>query len=284
MINIEFEEKTFDDVSMFGDNTDRTNDIMQSPSLGQESIVRYKVPNNKKATIKGIGISCDFGALLLSGAYTTAQNGAIIAVRFDSTNKFEQKFNWTGLSGYIGGADDYNAENEIMLSGYDTPVDAGTVIDVYVTGGTNVRRMYYVSLYGVLDDGTPVFIETKQAVDGTTATSIALYTVPAGRILYLKQLVISARHIDLYAGKGYLVYNGFPVMAIDIMQTELGGVYGLYLPFYGVDIPMSASLGIRVDSFECGNEVIAAAVYADETDVSGGGGGFPVVGNTGLVR
>lgn len=263
-MNIEYGEVTFDDTSMFGDNTNRLDDIMAAPSVGLTSIVRYKVPDRTEAHVQCLALNCDYGKLILSGAYTTAQNGALVQVRFGGSVKFEQKFNWTGLQGYIGGADDYNAENEIMLSGYDTLIDASTAIDVYVTGGTNVRRMYYVSLYGTLDDGTVVRQDAKQAVDGTAATSVPVYTVPAGRTLDLHQLVITTRHIDLYAGKGYLTYNGLAVMAIDVMQTEVGGVYGIVLPFYDLPLKESASLGFRIDSYSCGNEIVSASVYSHE--------------------
>jgi hypothetical protein len=222
------------------------------------------VPVNKKADVQCMALSCDFGARLLQGAYTTAQAGARVAVRFGGAAKFEQKFNWTGLSGYIGGADDYNAENEIMLSGYDTQVDASTVIDLLVTGDTNVRRMVYVEMYGTLDDGTEVRAENKAAVDGTTATAVPLYTVPAGRVLDLKQLAVTTRHIDIYAGRGYFMFNGLPVMAFDVAQTEIGGVYGLAFPFYDLPMAASASIGFRLDSFECGNEVVAASVWSAE--------------------
>lgn len=267
---IEYGEKIFDDISDFGDNTNRIDDIMAVPTIGQTSIVRYKVPDNYEANIQCLAIGCDFGKLLLQGAYTTAQDGAQIQIRFGGTIKFEQKFNWCGLQGYIGGADDYNAENEIMLSGYNTAIDAGTVIDIYFTGKTNVRRMVYAELYGTLDDGTEIRVPVKQAVDGTAATAISVYTVPAGRILRLKQFVITTRHIDLYAGRGYLVYNGLPVMSFDISQTEVGGVYGLCLPFYNLPMKESASIGVRHDSFECGNEIVNASVYSTETAVSGG--------------
>lgn len=255
---------TFDDTSFFGDNTNRVDDIMSAPSVGLSSIVRYKVPARILAHIQCMAFTVDYNNLLLSGAYTTAQDGAQVQVRFGGTIKLEQKFNWTGLSGYIGGADDYNAENEIMLSCYDMDVDASTAIDVYFTGKTNVRRMVYVTLYGILDDGTMVVADAKQAVDGTSATSIPVYTVPAGRTLNLQQLVITTRHIDLYAGKAYLTYNGLPVMAFDAMQTELGGVAGIVLPLYDLPLRESASLGFRMDSYECGNEVVSASVYGDE--------------------
>lgn len=270
---IEYGEKIFDDISDFGDNTDRANDIMAVPTIGQSSIVRYKVPANYEAAVQCLSISCNFEKLLLSGAYTTAQDGAQIQIRFGGTIKFEQKFNWTGLQGYIGGADDYNAENEIMLTGHNTPIDASTAIDIYFTGKSNVRRMVYIELYGTLDDGTEIRQPVKQAVDGTTAKAISVYTVPAGRTLYLKQFVITTRHIDLYAGRGYIVYNGLPVMSFDISQTEVGGVYGLVLPFYNLPLKESASLGVRHDSFECGNEVINASVYSTETTVNTGGSG-----------
>lgn len=269
---IEYGEETFNDISMYGDNTNRVDDIMAVPSIGKTAIVRYKVPANKKAHVNCITIGCNYEKLILGGAYYNAQDGAQIQIRFDSTVKFEQKFNWTGLQGYIGGADDYNAENEILISGYNTAIDAGTVVDIYVTGKTNIRRMYYIELAGTLDDGTEINESVKQAVDGTTATAISLYTVPAGRILYLKQLVISTRHIDIYAGKGYLVYNGLPVMAMDIMQTEVGGVYGLVFPFYELPLKESASLGFRLDSYACGNEVVNASVYSVEEDIATGGG------------
>lgn len=268
----EYGEKTFDDISDIGDNTNRIDDVMAIPSIGKTSIVRYKVPDNYEAVVNCIGIACDYGKLLLSGAYTTAQNGALIRVRFDTVVKFEQKFNWCGLQGYIGGADDYNAENEVMLSCYDQKVDASTVIDIYITGSTNVRRMIYIELYGTLDDGTLVNVATKQAVDETTATAITAYTVPVGRILTLNQIVVTTRHIDLYAGKGYLVYNGLPVMVIDICQTEVGGAYNLVFPFYDLPLKESASIGIRIDSYECGNELVAASVYSTETAITGGTG------------
>lgn len=269
-MNIEYGEKTFDDISDFGDNTNRVDDIMAVPTIGQTSVVRYKVPDNYDACVQCISIGCNFEKLLLQGAYTTAQDGAQVQIRFGGTIKFEQKFNWTGLSGYIGGADDYNAENEIMLTCHNTAIEAETVIDIYITGKTNVRRMIYGELYGTLDDGTEIRVGIKQAVDGTVATSVAAYTVPVGKILYLKQLIVTTRHIDLYAGKGYLVYNGLPVMTFDISQTEVGGVYGLVLPFYNLPLKESSSLGVRIDSFECGNEVINSSVYATETAVNTG--------------
>lgn len=277
---IEYGEQVFDDTSMFGDNTDRVNDIMAVPSIGVTPIVRYKVPTGKNAAIQAMALSCDFKARLLSGAYTSAQAGARVQVRFGGVAKFEQKFNWTGLSGYIGGADDYNAENEIMLTGHDTPVDAGTVIDLLITGETVVRRMVYVELYGTLDDGTEIRADNRVAIDTTSATPVSLYTVPAGRTLRIKQLVITTRHIDIYAGKGYLTYNGLPVMAFDVAQTEIGGVYGLIFPFYDLPLKESASIGFRMDDFECGNEVVAASVYGGESDV---GGGTPEVQSLGYV-
>jgi len=266
----EYGEIVFDDTSMIGDNTDRNTDAMAVPSVGKTSIVRYKVGANLNANVNCMALVCDYQKLLLWGAYKNAQDGAQIQVRFGGTIKFEQKFNWTGLQGYIGGADDYNSENEIMLSGYDTLIDASTAIDVYITGKTNVRRMIYATLYGTLDDGTRVRAEVKQAVDGTAATSVPLYTVPAGRTLDMHQLVISVRHIDLYAGKAYMTYNGLPVMAFDVAQTEIGGVYGLVFPFYDLPLKESASLGFRHDSYECGDELIAASVYSTEQAVSAG--------------
>jgi len=267
MRNVEYLETTFDDTAMFGDNTNRLDDVMAVPTVGVSPIVRYKVPMDNNAKVQCLALACDYGKLLLQGAYTTAQDGAQVQIRFGGTIKFEQKFNWTGLQGYIGGADDYNAENEIMLSCYNSAVDAGTVIDVYITGKTNVRRMINVELYGYLDDGTYVRVPVKQAVDGTTATSVPLYTVPSGRILYLQQLVINTRHIDVYAGKGYMTYNGLPVMAFDVAQTEVGGVYGMVFPFYDLPLKESASIGFRMDSFSCGNEVVAGTVYANEEPV-----------------
>lgn len=263
-MNVEYGEQTFDDTAMYGDNTNRLDDIMSVPTIGNTSIVRYKVPTEKNACVQCMALGCDFGARLLQGAYASAQDGAQVQVRFGGVIKFEQKFNWTGLSGYIGGADDYNAENEIMFTCYDQAINAGTVIDFYITGKTNIRRMITGELYGVLDDGTVVRQGIKQAVDGTAATSVPVYTVPAGRILYLKQLVVTTRHIDIYAGKGYLVYNGLPVMSIDIAQTELGGVYGLVFPFYDLPLKESASIGFRLDSFACGNEIVTGTVYSDE--------------------
>lgn len=265
----EYGEVTFDDTSMIGDNTNRVDDIMAVPSIGKTSIVRYKVGSGLNARLNCMALSCDYKNLLLQGAYTVAQDGAQVQVRFGGTIQFEQKFNWTGLSGYIGGADDYNAENEIMLSGYDTLIDASTAIDAYITGKTNVRRMIYATLYGTLDDGTRVRAEVRQAVDGTAAASVPIYTVPVGRTLNMHQLVISTRHIDLYAGKAYMTYNGLPVMAFDIAQTEIGGVYGLVFPFYDLPLKESASIGFRHDSYECGDELIAASVYSTEQSVSG---------------
>jgi len=263
-MNVEYQEVIFDDTSMFGDNTNRVDDIMSVPTIGVTSIVRYKVPVDTDSVVQCMALSCDFGKLILSGAYMAAQAGARVNIRVNSVVKFEQQFNWTGLSGYIGGADDYNSEGEIMLSGYNTAFDAGSVIDAYITGATNVRRIINVELYGVLDDGTKVRVGVKQAVDGTTATSVPIYTVPAGRILSMHQLVITTRHIDIYSGKGYLTYNGLPVMAFDVAQTEIGGVCGLVFPFYDLPVKESGSIGFRMDNYECGNEVVAGAVYSTE--------------------
>ena len=281
--NVEYGEQTFDDISMFGDNTDRVNDIMAVPSIGQTSIVRYKVPTGYSSAVQCMALGCNFGARILSGAYITAQDGAQIQVRAGGTIKYEQKFNWTGLSGYIGGADDYNSEAEIMLSLYDMDFAAGTVLDIYFTGKTNVRRMVYITIIGTLDDGTVIHQAVKQAVDGTTATAISLYTVPASRTLYVRSIVISTRHIDIFAGKGYLCYNGLPVMTFDVAQTEVGGVYGLVFPFYDLPVKESASLGFRMDSYECGNEIVSGSVYAVESSLSSSAT-IPRVGNSGLVR
>jgi len=57
-------------------------------------------------------------------------------------------------------------------------------------------------------------------------------------------------------------------MSIDIMQSEIGGVYGLVLPFYELPLEESNSFGFRLDSYACGNELITASVYVNETDVS----------------
>jgi hypothetical protein len=267
-----YNEKTFDDVADFGDNTDRVNWIMMNPTLGSTSMMRYRPSAGKTGKVNCMGVTVDYGKLLLSGAYTAAQAGARVQVRFDSTIKFEHQFNWTGLSGYIGGADDYNSESEIMLAGYDMEIATGTVIDVRITGASNVRRMIYIELHGTLDDGTVVRAIAKQAVDGTTVTDVPLYTVPASRTLYWDCIVISTRHIDLYAGKGYVVYNGMPVMAVDLMQTELGGVCGLVFPLWEMPVTEGNSFGFRLDSFECGDEIVACSLYASEADVCGGGG------------
>jgi hypothetical protein len=267
MSTIEYQEVVFNDTSMFGDNTNRVDDIMAVPTVGVSSIVRYKVPVESKSNVQCMAVNCDFGALILSGAYMTAQAGARLNVRLNGVVKFEQQFNWTGLSGYIGGADDYNSEGEVILSCYNMACDAGSVIDLYVTGMTNVRRIINSELYGVLDDGTKVRVGIKQAVDDTVATAIPLYTVPAGRILTLNQLVITTRHIDIYSGKGYMTYNGLPVMAFDIGQTEIGGMYGLVFPFYNLPLKESASIGFRMDNYECGNESVSGVVYASELPV-----------------
>lgn len=264
---IEYGEQIFDDTAMMGDNTNRVDDVAAVPTVGVTSIVRYKVPNDTYANVQCMAFTCNYGKLLLQGAYTTTQDGAQVQIRFGGVIKFEQKFNWTGLQGYIGGADDYNAENEIMLSCYNSAIGAGTVIDVYITGKSNVRRMINVELYGVLDDGTYIRVGVKQAVDGTPATSVPLYTVPAGRILSLQQFVICTRHIDIYSGKAYFTYNGLPVMAFDSAQTEVGGVYGLVFPFYDLPLKESASIGFRLDSFSCGNEVITGTVYSTEQPI-----------------
>jgi len=264
MSTVEYQEVIFDDTSMFGDNTNRVDDIMAVPSIGVSSIVRYKVPLESKSNVQCMAVNCDFGALILSGAYTTAQAGARVNVRLNGVVKFEQQFNWTGLSGYIGGADDYNSEGEIMLSCYNMACDAESVIDLYITGMTNVRRIINAEMYGVLDNGTKVRIGIKQAVNTTVATAIPLYTVPVGRILTLNQLVITTRHVDIYSGKGYMTYNGLPVMTFDIQQTEIGGVYGLVFPFYNLPLKESASIGFRMDNYECGNESVSGVVYATE--------------------
>jgi len=242
-----YAEKTFDETGDFGDNTDRVNFIMMQPTLGQTSLLRYSVPTGKRARAKCLAVTCDYGGLFLSGAYATAQDGARLQVRFASTVKLEHKMNWVGLSGYIGGADDYNAENELMISGYDMEIAANTVIDVYVTGGTNVRRMIYAELYGTLDDGTKVKAAAKQAVTGVIGTVVSLYTVPAGRTLYWDLLVVKTRHIDLYAGKAYLMFNGLPAMVFDLMQGQswqiwharaLGSIHG---PSWAGSGPLPAS-------------------------------------------
>lgn len=267
----EYTEKQFDDVADFGDNTDRVNLTAMFPTLGQTSMMRYRPAAGKTGKVNCMAVTCNFGALVLSGAYTTAQDGARLQVRFGGTVKAEHKMNWTGLSGYIGGADDYNAENELILTGYDMEVATGVAIDVYVTGGTNVRRIIYAELHGTLDDGTVVMECVKQAVDGTTATSVPLYTVPASRTLYWDSIIVSTRHIDLYSGKGYIVYNGMPVMVVDVMQTQLGGVAGLVFPFWELPVAEGNSFGFRMDAFECGYEIIGCALYATEA-----GPTFPV--------
>jgi len=37
-----YNEKTFDDAADFGDNTDRVNMVMMSPTLGSPSMMRYR--------------------------------------------------------------------------------------------------------------------------------------------------------------------------------------------------------------------------------------------------
>ncbi len=262
----EYNEKQFDEIADFGDNTDRVLLTMMSPTLGQTSMMRYKPAAGNTGKVNCMAVTCDFEKLLLSGAYTAAQDGCRVQVRFDTTVKLEHRLNWTGLSGYIGGADDYNAENELMILGYDMEIAAGVAIDVYITGGTNVRRMIYMELHGTLDDGTKVEECIKGPADGTPAVSFPLYTVPAGRTLYWDSIIISTRHIDLYSGKGYIVYNGMPVMAVDVMQTELSGVCGLVFPFWEMPITEGNSFGFRIDAFEAGYEIVAAALYASEVE------------------
>lgn len=270
---ITYNETQFSDISNYGDNTDRIQDIMMSPTLGQTALVRYQPAASTTAKVNCITVNCDYGALLLSGAYTIAQNGAVISLLFDSVVRLEHKFNWTGLSGYIGGADDYNAENEIMLTCYDSEIAASTQIDVSSTGGTNVRKMLYATVYGVLSDGTIVEEAVKGPADGTGTTTFTIYTVPAGKTFYMSQLVVSVRHIDLYSGKGYIMYNGLPVMVFDIMQTEIGGVNGLVFPFWEMDVKEGQTLAIRMDNFECGYEYVTTSIYSNETVASGGSGG-----------
>jgi hypothetical protein len=270
---ITYTETTVDDVRLMGDNTDRGSWAMMSPSLGEMSIVRYGCPVNKKSKVGLITAGVDFGAQLLSGAYTAAQDGARLQVRFDSTIKMEQKFNWTGLSGYIGGADDYGDENGLMILGYDMELATGTVIDLRVTGATNVRRMIYITLYGTLDDGTRVRVAVKQAVDGTTVTDVGIYTVPASRTLYWDCMVVSTRQIDLYAGKAYLVYNGLPVMSFDLAQSEIGAMVDFNIPLWEAPLAEGSSIALRLDDFEAGNEIVFGSVYAKETAIGGGGGG-----------
>lgn len=270
---LEYGEYTFDEIRDFGDNTDRVNDIMMVPTLGQTSVLRYGVNTGYRDKINCIAVTASADQLVLSGAYAAAQAGARIQVRFGGTVKFETQFNWTGLSGYIGGSDDYGSEGEILIETHDSQVDASTVIDVYVTPNTNVRKAFYISLSGTLDDGTVVREEKKAFIDGTSAQSISLYTVPAGRYLELSYITISDRHIDLFFGKGYLVYNGLPVMIFNLFQTELGGMNGLVIPLWEAPLNEGSSIGFRVDSFACGGEIVAAALYGVSTAIPTGGGG-----------
>jgi hypothetical protein len=55
-------------------------------------------------------------------------------------------------------------------------------------------------------------------------------------------------------------------MAVDVMQTELGGVAGLVFPFWELPVTEGNSFGFRIDAFECGYEIVAAALYASEAD------------------
>ncbi len=71
----EYNEKQFDEIADFGDNTDRVLLTMMNPTLGSTSMMRYKPAAGNTGKVNCMAISCDFEKLLLSGAYTTAQAG-----------------------------------------------------------------------------------------------------------------------------------------------------------------------------------------------------------------
>jgi hypothetical protein len=44
-------------------------------------------------------------------------------------------------------------------------------------------------------------------------------------------------------------------------------MYGLVFPFYNLPLKESASIGFRMDNYECGNESVSGVVYASELPV-----------------
>lgn len=267
----EYGEIQFDDISELGEQTDRLLDIMAVPTFGATPVLRYSVDMDHRSHIRCMALGCDFGYRLTNGAYTTAQDGARVRVLIDGVTAFEHKINWTGLSGYVGGADDYGSESEAMLQTYGISIASSVSISIALTGATAIRRMLYAQIYGTLSDGTEVSRSVKRSVDSTATTMMELYTIPTSMTMSMRGIFLTTRHIDGYAGKGYMVYNGMPVMVFDVMQQDVGPSYGLVFPFWAMHVPEESSIGFRIDDFEAGDEYVFASLYATESTMSSTG-------------
>ena len=262
-MSVEFNEQIFDDNIYFGDNGNRVEYLKAKYSAGTTQILRYKAPDNKHATLKTFII---FGGLeyqFLNGAYLQQQEGAVILIRFGGTTKFEHRLQWTSAQGYVGGADDYGDEGRVHLPMQGQEVDASTAIVVRVTASSARRRVWFADLIGELDDGTTVRESIRQIADGTAAADISLYTVPAGRHLHIECIDIAMRVIDGILGKAYMLYNGVAFLGFDLQQGDIDSYLGLVFPIMDADIE-GGVIGVRFDSFECGDEWVNATAFIDE--------------------
>lgn len=273
-------EVLFDSVDKFGDNGDRANYYLLSPSFGQTQIVKYVPPTGGRALLNGIFIGAGYNRLCTSGAYAAATSGALIKINIGSTTKMEHRIQWTGLSGYEGGSDDMGCETELYIPVYGQPVTAGDAISLYVTAAVATRPIVYqTNLHGYLSSGAPVHTSARTVLASTTETAITVYTVPAGTTFAMQCLSVSLRIADGYIGKSGLFFNGVPVLPFDLLQSDVGSMCGLSIPIMGAELSEEASLGFNVDSFNCVDETVNCLIVSREESVAK----YPIIGGNHVI-
>lgn len=271
---------TFDTTDKFGDNGDRVNIYMLSPNYGQTLITRYVPTSARRGTIEGIHIGCGYVGMCVNGAYMGATSGAVIKVNIGSTTKMEHRLQWTGLSGYVGGADDTGSENEMYIHAHNQPVTAGDAITLYVTAALATRPMVYqTNLHGYLSSGAPVHASARTVIQSTTETAITVYTVPAGTTLAMQTLSMSIRLGDGFLGRACLVYGGVPIIPLELSQSDVGGMYGLSIPIMGAEIEQGVSLGFNFDSFNCVDETVNCLIVSREESYQK----YPIIGGSHVI-
>lgn len=259
---VEFDEEIFDDISLFGDMTNRVEFVRPFPSIASTRILRYKSPENKEAYANTMWAFGGYEAAVIGGGFS-GQEGARVSINIDGTTKFEHRLQWSGLNGYIGGADGYQDENQVCIPMYSMPFAASTVITLNVVSGADRRRAYYINLIGELDDGTSVREGVRQIVDGTASTDISVYTVPAGRILEAECIAISMRGIDGLMGRMSMMYNGEPIFSFEMIHGQIDSHLGLVFPLMRMELERGV-FGFRFDSFNCGDEYINSTMFVEE--------------------
>ena len=271
------------------------------PYLNGQSAGQYRVPAGYKAELKTMSLSVRTGKVgevsynaELAGYIDCGVVGAYIG----SSQMTEYRIQEYMLPN-ICGADEmvtpfYNAFQSPGI-GEGVICPAGTTFYIKATPGQNSNIVWEYTVFGKDANG----VNIQQGISltcATTAGQILLQYTPSVDWTILA-IYIDAEAIGQVSGQARIDFQGRQVIGtpyIGLGQTSPNAFdpkgfsgYGqgaLNIPLWGIKLYEGEEINFIPIPYVADQSVWGLTIFGEESSLSGSSAGFPVVGNTGLVR